>query len=154
MFVYPKVPTHLGVPAGGRGPERLHVLRLLGPGALPDAGHVHGPAQAVQRVHGPGGGQLQLSQLGHHQPGALPGGCGRRGTALLLRHYHYCVSKGWDSFSVSLLLDSWGHYFIDAGFSSLGAGSYSALCAPRKAVWQIIIWKQGKVYIRSCRIYI
>ena len=61
------------------------MLRVLGPRALPDAGHVHGPAEAVQRVHGPGGGQLQLPQLRHHQPGALSGRCGgRRGRAVVV----------------------------------------------------------------------
>lgn len=68
-----QVPAHLRVPGGGRGRERLHVLRLLRPRALPDAGDVHGAAQALQRVHGPGGGQLQLPHVGHHSPGALTG---------------------------------------------------------------------------------
>lgn len=49
------------------------MLRLLRPRALPDAGDMHGAAQALQRVHGPGGGQLQLSHVGHHSPGALAG---------------------------------------------------------------------------------
>lgn len=49
------------------------MLRLLSPRALPDAGNVHGAAQALQCVHGPGGGQLQLSHVGHHSAGALTG---------------------------------------------------------------------------------
>lgn len=49
------------------------MLRLLSPRALPDAGNVHGAAQALQRVHGTGGGELQLSHVGHHSPGALTG---------------------------------------------------------------------------------
>lgn len=49
------------------------MLRFLSARALPDAGDVHGAAQALQRVHGPGGGQLQLSHVGHHSPGALTG---------------------------------------------------------------------------------